>query len=162
MHAAGGPPTVDKDEPRLLGDMGCDQEDCEDIQISPNGEFAMWSAKKQIWIAPISPKSDGRPEGKTDVKADAKSDTKAKASTFARGSNSQPSGRPDGVIDRSLVGTSDSIEWCDLAETKQQDPRVEVYRKPCDTLSPLVNRPAEMDEAAVAELRSIIEELRLS
>ena len=64
------------------------------------------------------------------------------------------------VIDRFLAGTGDSIEWCDFAETKQQDPRLEVYRKRCDKLSPLVNRPGEMDEAAVAELRSIIEELR--
>jgi hypothetical protein len=29
-----------------------------------------------------------------------------------------------------------------------------------DKLSPLVNRPGEMDKAAVAELRSIVEELR--
>ncbi|MGA9904358.1 MAG: prolyl oligopeptidase family serine peptidase [Terriglobales bacterium] len=83
-------------EPRLLGDMGCDQEDCEDIQISPSGEFAVWSAKKQIWIATISPMSDGKREGKTDGKADAKSETKARALTFARGSNSQARWSPDG------------------------------------------------------------------
>jgi dipeptidyl aminopeptidase/acylaminoacyl peptidase len=65
-------------EPRLLGDMGCDEEGCEDIQISPNSEFAVWSAKKQIWIAPISGKE------------------KAKALTFARGNNSQPKWSPDG------------------------------------------------------------------
>ena len=69
---------VDKGEPRLLGDMGCDEEGCEDIQISPNGEFALWSAKKQIWIAPISGKE------------------KAKALTFARGNSSQPKWSPDG------------------------------------------------------------------
>ena len=51
---------VDKGEPRLLGDMGCDEEGCEDIQISPNGEFALWSAKKQIWIAPISGKEKAK------------------------------------------------------------------------------------------------------
>jgi dipeptidyl aminopeptidase/acylaminoacyl peptidase len=67
-------------EPRLLGDMGCDEEDCEDIQISPNGEYAVWAAKKQIWIAPIYGKSDA----------------KAKALTFARGSNQQPKWSPDG------------------------------------------------------------------
>jgi dipeptidyl aminopeptidase/acylaminoacyl peptidase len=71
---------VDQGEPRLLGDMGCDEEDCEDIQISPNGEFAVWSAKKQIWIAPIYGKND----------------SKAKALGFARGSNSQPKWSPDG------------------------------------------------------------------
>ena len=70
---------VDKGgEPRLLGDMGCGEEDCEDIQISPSGEFAVWSAKKQIWIAPISGKD------------------KAKALTYARGSNSEPKWSPDG------------------------------------------------------------------
>ena len=70
---------VDKGgEPRLLGDMGCDEEDCEDIEISPSGEFAVWGAKKQIWIAPISGKE------------------KAKALTFARGSNAEPKWSPDG------------------------------------------------------------------
>jgi len=69
---------VEKGEPRLLGDMGCGEEDCEDIQISPNGEFAVWSAKKQIWIAPISGKD------------------KAKALTYARGNNLQPKWSPDG------------------------------------------------------------------
>jgi hypothetical protein len=65
------------------------------------------------------------------------------------------------VIERFLDGPSDSIEWCDFAETGgQQDLRVEHYRKRCDKLSPLVNRRGGMDEAAVAELRSIIEELR--
>lgn len=65
-------------DPRLLGDMGCGEEDCEDIQISPSGDFAVWSAKKQIWIAPISGKD------------------KAKALTYARGSNSEPKWSPDG------------------------------------------------------------------
>jgi dipeptidyl aminopeptidase/acylaminoacyl peptidase len=69
---------VDKGEPRLLGDLGCDEEGCEDIQISPSAEFAVWSAKKQIWIAPISGKE------------------KAKALTFARGNNSRPKWSPDG------------------------------------------------------------------
>ena len=68
-------------EPRLLGEMGCDKEDCEDIQISPSGEFAVWPARKQIWIAPISGKSDAR----------------AKALTFARGSSTHPRWSPDGT-----------------------------------------------------------------
>jgi dipeptidyl aminopeptidase/acylaminoacyl peptidase len=79
---------VDKGEPRLLGEMGCDEEGCEDIQISPNGEFAVWSAKKQIWTAPISGKE------------------KAKALTFVRGKSAQAKWSPDGkriafVSDRS-------------------------------------------------------------
>ena len=69
---------VDKGEPRLLGEMGCDQEGCEDIQVSPSGEFVLWAAKKQIWIAPISGKD------------------KAKPLTYARGDNSDPKWSPDG------------------------------------------------------------------
>jgi hypothetical protein len=65
------------------------------------------------------------------------------------------------VIERFLAETElYPFEWTDFAETKQQDPRVEVHRKRCDKLSPLVNRPGEMDQTAVAELRSIIEKLR--
>ena len=64
------------------------------------------------------------------------------------------------VIERFLDGKSNSIEWCDFAETRQKDPTVERYRKRSDKLSPLVNRPGEMDMTAVAELRTIINELR--
>ena len=65
------------------------------------------------------------------------------------------------VIERFLDGPGDSIEWCDFAETRQRDARVERYGKRCDELSPLVNRPGEMDKAAVAELRSMIESCNL-
>jgi hypothetical protein len=64
------------------------------------------------------------------------------------------------VIERFLGETPDSMEWCDFAETPQRHPKVERYRRRCDKLSPLVNRPGEMDKSAVSELRSIIEELR--
>jgi hypothetical protein len=64
------------------------------------------------------------------------------------------------IIERFIDGPGDSIEWCDFAETKQRDLRVEAYRKRCDKLSPRVNRPGDMDAAAVSELRSIIKELR--
>ena len=83
---------VDTGQPRLLGDMGCEEEGCEDIQISPSGEFAVWSAKKQIWVAPLTMKNDPTDNVKNDVKNDAK----AKALTFARGNNSQPKWSPDG------------------------------------------------------------------
>ena len=52
------------------------------------------------------------------------------------------------------------FEWTDFAETRQQDPVVDRYRARCDQLSPLVNRPGEMDAEAVAELKSILAELR--
>jgi dipeptidyl aminopeptidase/acylaminoacyl peptidase len=38
-------------EPRVLGDMGCPEEGCEDIQISPDAKWAVWSAKKKLWLA---------------------------------------------------------------------------------------------------------------
>ncbi len=43
-------------EPRLLGDIGCDKEECEDLQVSPDGKNVVWSAKKHLWIAPIDGK----------------------------------------------------------------------------------------------------------
>ena len=46
--------------PRLLGDMGCPDEGCEDIQISPDGKQAVWSAKKKLWFASI----DGKQQAK--------------------------------------------------------------------------------------------------
>jgi dipeptidyl aminopeptidase/acylaminoacyl peptidase len=45
---------VDGDAPRALGEMGCGDEGCEDVQLSPDGEFAVWAARKQLWIAPVS------------------------------------------------------------------------------------------------------------
>lgn len=44
---------VDGGEPRLLGDMGCHYEGCEDVQISPDGKTALWMSKKTLWTAPI-------------------------------------------------------------------------------------------------------------
>jgi dipeptidyl aminopeptidase/acylaminoacyl peptidase len=40
--------------PRLLGDMGCAEEGCEDIQVSPDGRFAVWTAKHHLWLAPVA------------------------------------------------------------------------------------------------------------
>ena len=48
-------------EPKLLGDMGCGDEDCEDIQISPDGRWAVWTAKRKIWIVEISGKDKAVP-----------------------------------------------------------------------------------------------------
>ncbi len=45
---------VETGKTRLLGDMGCDQEDCADIQISPDGQWAVWSAKHHLWLAPVA------------------------------------------------------------------------------------------------------------
>ena len=47
-------------EPRLLGEMGCPEEGCEDVEISPDGKQVVWSAKKKLWIASI----DGKQQAK--------------------------------------------------------------------------------------------------
>jgi len=44
---------ADGDSPRLLGDMGCGEEGCEPLN-SPDGQFAVWATRKQLWIAPVS------------------------------------------------------------------------------------------------------------
>src|SRR5205823_1736493 len=40
--------------PRLLGEVGCPEEGCEDLELSPDGQFVVWAAKKQSWTAPVS------------------------------------------------------------------------------------------------------------
>ncbi|PYL09690.1 MAG: hypothetical protein DME33_03360 [Verrucomicrobia bacterium] len=47
---------VNGDEPRLLGDVGCNEEECEDLRVSPDGKKVVWPAKKHLWIAPIDGK----------------------------------------------------------------------------------------------------------
>ncbi len=65
-------------QPRLLGTMDCGFEGCEDIQLSPDGQFAVWPARGNLWIAPVSGAE------------------KAKQLTYARGNNSDPQWSPDG------------------------------------------------------------------
>jgi dipeptidyl aminopeptidase/acylaminoacyl peptidase len=43
-------------EPRLLGDVGCNEEGCEDLQVSHDGKNVVWSGKRHLWIAPIDGK----------------------------------------------------------------------------------------------------------
>ena len=69
---------VDGGTPRLLGEMGCGEEDCEDVELSPDGQFAIWAARKQLWIAPVS------------------GATPAHQLTDLRGDNSSPRWSPDG------------------------------------------------------------------
>ena len=64
--------------PRLLGEMGCPEEDCEDIRISPDGKWALWSAKKKLWLASL----DGKQP--------------AKELATVRGAAVQPKWSPDG------------------------------------------------------------------
>jgi dipeptidyl aminopeptidase/acylaminoacyl peptidase len=68
---------VENGKTRLLGDMGCEREDCEDIQISPDGKWAVWSAKHHLWLAPVA------------------GDKPARQLTELRGDESQPQWSPD-------------------------------------------------------------------
>src|SRR5579862_1881134 len=67
-----------KATPRLLGDMGCPDEGCEDIQISPDSKLAVWPTKKKLWIASI----DGKQQ--------------AKELASVRGTALEPKWSPDG------------------------------------------------------------------
>ena len=51
-------------------------------------------------------------------------------------------------------------EWNDFVESSQRDPSLDTFRKRCDQLDPLVNRPGDADPDAVSELRSIVTTLR--
>jgi Tol biopolymer transport system component len=64
--------------PLLLGEMGCPDEDCEDIEISPDGNWAVWSAKKKLWLSSV----DGKQQ--------------AKELASVRGASVQPKWSPDG------------------------------------------------------------------
>lgn len=67
------------------------------------------------------------------------------------------------VIERFLEGrTLYPQEWNDFAETCQDDEFVERYRRECDELDPLVNRPGEGDPEATERLKAIIQLLRSS
>src|SRR5262249_6568775 len=70
---------IETGKPRLLGDMGCNEEDCEDIQISPDGQWAVWTGPKQhLWLAPVA------------------GDKPARQLTELRGEESDPQWSPDG------------------------------------------------------------------
>ncbi len=67
-------------EPKLAGEVGCAPEGCEDIEISPDGRYAVWAAKNHLWIADLS---------------DLKTQSKAVMLTDERGEPSSPVWSPD-------------------------------------------------------------------
>src|SRR5205807_134433 len=67
-----------KGEPRYLGDLDCAREGCEDVELSPDGTTAVWAARGQLWVAPVS------------------GATPAHQLAFVRGENDSPKWSPDG------------------------------------------------------------------
>ncbi|HEY3929338.1 MAG TPA: prolyl oligopeptidase family serine peptidase [Candidatus Koribacter sp.] len=76
-------------EPRLIGDMGCGEEGCEDIQISPDNQRVAWSTKSSIMVASLQGKAD------------------AKKLNEIRGEVSQPRWSPDNKRLAFVVGRKD-------------------------------------------------------
>jgi dipeptidyl aminopeptidase/acylaminoacyl peptidase len=94
---------VETGKPRLIGDMGCPEEDCEDIQISPDGLTAVWvGAKHRLWIADVA------------------GDKPARQLTELRGEEGEPQWSPDGkhIAFRSSRKDHSFIAIFDLAEQR--------------------------------------------
>lgn len=104
-------------EPRLLGEMGCPEEGCEDIQVSPDGKWVVWPARKKIWLASV----DGKQQ--------------AKELATVRGSAEQPRWSADGKQiafvsvrdDHSLIAVydlgNDAIRYMSPSVDKDSLPR---------------------------------------
>jgi dipeptidyl aminopeptidase/acylaminoacyl peptidase len=93
---------VESGKTRLLGDMGCEQEDCADIQISPDGQWAVWAAKHHLWLAPVA------------------GDKPAHQLTELRGDELDPQWSPDGqhLVFRSNRGDHSFIVVYDLSPAR--------------------------------------------
>jgi dipeptidyl aminopeptidase/acylaminoacyl peptidase len=94
---------VDTGKTQLLGEMGCGEEDCEDIQLSPDGLNAVWvGPKNHLWISNVA------------------ADKPARQLTELRGEESEPQWSPDGKHLAFRTGRRDHafIAIFDLAEQR--------------------------------------------
>jgi hypothetical protein len=65
------------------------------------------------------------------------------------------------LIERFLDGKSRyPQEWNEFVDSSQRDKKMDLLRKRCYELDPLINRPDAPDAEAVAEARTIVNELR--
>ncbi len=55
--------------PRLLGQMGCPEEGCEDVEISPDGKWAVWATNKKLWLVSLDGKEPAKQIGYIRVEA---------------------------------------------------------------------------------------------
>jgi hypothetical protein len=66
-----------------------------------------------------------------------------------------------GLIERFLQSKSlYPQEWNDFVDTPQKRTEVEIIRRRCFELDPLINRPGTSDPVALAELESVVSALR--
>src|ERR1051326_167094 len=94
---------VESGTAKLLGDMGCGEEDCEDIQLSPDGLTAVWvGPKNHLWISNVA------------------ADKPARQLTELRGEETEPQWSPDGKHLAFRTGRRDHafIAIFDLAEQR--------------------------------------------
>jgi dipeptidyl aminopeptidase/acylaminoacyl peptidase len=88
-----------KAEPRLLGDMGCGEEGCEDIALSPDGRSAVWAAHGgKLWLADVSggAAGSGGSGGSRGSGGAGGSGGAARTLHELQGESSQPRWSPDG------------------------------------------------------------------
>jgi dipeptidyl aminopeptidase/acylaminoacyl peptidase len=69
---------IEAGKPRLLGGMGCGEEGCENIKLSPDGKTAVWVTMNHLWMAPVA------------------GDQPARQLDQLRGEESDPQWSPDG------------------------------------------------------------------